>query len=307
MRVCQVFLGYNLFIMNRFVRSWVIIGAAIGFSVAAILLVAYKQHNATEEYSRHRAEHCATLSTASEDKKGCQEEGKSARDYLPWGYILVSWPEGITTWAIILTGVAIAWQSHETRRSAKATEISTIQAGRAYAVARNREKPRVSVTVDDTDLGHPTPFVNITVKYSCPTDAWIKAVHRTAVVRKKGDFPKGELIERLWKSLQTTKEDKRTITHFHSELYSVFISGKSGAYRMSKTTLDEFAAGEVVIVLAVRVLFDDVYGWRDFMFTSVCEASPLYDLNGQQNRNWIDGPEDLNWDKQQTDYGPNPN
>jgi hypothetical protein len=43
-----------------------------------------------------------------------------------WWFPLVAWPGGITTWAIILTLIAIVWQSYETRRSVAATKRSII-------------------------------------------------------------------------------------------------------------------------------------------------------------------------------------
>jgi len=101
--------------MLSFLR-W-IVGAAIAFGT--ITLVAYEQHSDTEKYKRHREEYCAAFTTSTEQKEACTEEGASARDYLPWGYNLVSWPEGITTWAIIFIGFAIVWQSWEARKSAE--------------------------------------------------------------------------------------------------------------------------------------------------------------------------------------------
>jgi hypothetical protein len=106
-------------------REWVIIGAAIGFSIAAILFVAHKQHRATQEYKAHREEYCSSLGSNTPDQtKECREEGNSASDYLPWGYNLISWPEGITTWAIIFTGFFIALQALETHKAAEATRDS---------------------------------------------------------------------------------------------------------------------------------------------------------------------------------------
>lgn len=86
--------------------------------------MAYKQHDASERYKRNRAEYCSTLVGTAEQKKSCTEETASARDYLPWGYELVAWPEGIGAWVLILTGAAIGWQSWETRKSAQAARDS---------------------------------------------------------------------------------------------------------------------------------------------------------------------------------------
>jgi hypothetical protein len=76
--------------------------------------VSYKQHDAAEKYKRHRQEYCSSLTGSAEQKKACTEEGTSARDYLPWWYALIAWPEGIGAWAVIATGLAIVWQSWAT-------------------------------------------------------------------------------------------------------------------------------------------------------------------------------------------------
>ena len=80
--------------------------AAIVFG--AIVFVAYKQHYTREKYEAKRQEACIALSITSEQKYSCYKEAQSRHDYLPWGYILVAWPEGITTWAIIATVLVIA-------------------------------------------------------------------------------------------------------------------------------------------------------------------------------------------------------
>jgi hypothetical protein len=49
-----------------------------------------------------------------------QENAKDAKWYPPRWYRLVTWPEGITTWALMLTLLAIAEQTKETAKAAKA-------------------------------------------------------------------------------------------------------------------------------------------------------------------------------------------
>lgn len=104
-----------------------IVGAAIGLAIGTIFFVAYKQHCAAEKYKAHREQYCAALMVSAEQKKACAEEGAGARDYLPWGYNLVAWPDGITTWAIIFTGFVIAWQAWETRDSIRLQEAAMEQ------------------------------------------------------------------------------------------------------------------------------------------------------------------------------------
>jgi hypothetical protein len=134
-------------------NRWTVIGAAIGFSVATVLFVTYKQHRAAEKYKAHREEYCSSIPATAEQKKTCKEEGASARDYLPWGYELIRWPEGITTWAIIATGFVIGWQSWETRNAARAANLNAqavINAERALVLI---ETEKVTST-DRASKGH---------------------------------------------------------------------------------------------------------------------------------------------------------
>ncbi len=114
-------------------RYWLI--GAITF-IIGVLFVAHEQHRATEKYKAHRAEYCATLSASTEQKKACEEEGASAKDYLPWWYVLVAWPDGIAAWGLLLTLGAIAWQAVETRRAAGASADSAKAALEQAKIAR---------------------------------------------------------------------------------------------------------------------------------------------------------------------------
>lgn len=113
-------------------RFW-IIGATVVF--AAILFVSHKQQDAASKYKAHRAEYCAAFSPTKVQKEACIEEKANAQDYLPWGYKLFVWPDGIATWAIILTGFAIAWQSSETSNAAAAARDSANAAYGSVAFA----------------------------------------------------------------------------------------------------------------------------------------------------------------------------
>ncbi len=93
--------------------------------VGTVLFVASKQHAAAGKYEAERQKGCAQSFPApweAEQQEACKHERDSSVNYLPWWYVLVAWPEGITVWAIIGTGFVIAWQSNETRRAAKSAE-----------------------------------------------------------------------------------------------------------------------------------------------------------------------------------------
>lgn len=117
-------------------------GAAL--VVGTIVLVARQQHTASEKYEAAREERC-TRSFPLDPKKqdACKHERDSGQNYLPWGYILVAWPEGITVWAIIGTGFVIAWQSNETRRAANAAQTSADAALKTVQAMIDSERPWV--------------------------------------------------------------------------------------------------------------------------------------------------------------------
>jgi hypothetical protein len=133
------------------------IGAALLLGCAAIVVgvsfVASKQQTAAEKYHRHRKEYCAGMrSFTPEQEKACEEEADSSGDYLPWGYKLVAWPEGIATWAFLATLGAIIWQAVETRRAARATAdaASATYGSVAYAEAqfhlmKEKERGRLDI------------------------------------------------------------------------------------------------------------------------------------------------------------------
>jgi len=163
-------------------RHWI-----IGFMgcVTFVSFMAYQQHRAADKYKNHRAEYCSALTATAEQKEACIEERTSARDYLPWGYELFSWPEGITTWAIILTGFAIAWQSYETRKAAESMVIGTkanIEAQRARVVIEN--------TIDKLSHGS-EPFkwsFDFSAKNMGPTEADVFEICECTEVLSRADF-----------------------------------------------------------------------------------------------------------------------
>ncbi|MGB8887048.1 MAG: hypothetical protein WCC87_10020 [Candidatus Korobacteraceae bacterium] len=82
--------------------------------------------------------------SAKTDEKHLQKDVSDTAGYGPSWYGFFRWPNGTTTWAIILTLLAIAEQTRQTARAAKATEDS-VESGkltakqqlRAYVSARS--------------------------------------------------------------------------------------------------------------------------------------------------------------------------
>lgn len=115
-------------------KWWII---AVLLCAIGIPFMAYQKHGATKQYRDNRATYCAAFMSSEDQKIACEEEKASADDYLQWGYELFEWPDGITAWAIIATGFAIAWQSSETRKAAKTSRDAIILQHRPKIVVRS--------------------------------------------------------------------------------------------------------------------------------------------------------------------------
>jgi hypothetical protein len=92
--------------------------------------MACEEHQASDKYKRQCQERIAAIAPASDQKASCADECKDPKDYMPWWYVLIAWPEGITTWAILFTLGAIIWQAVETRKAAEATKRSVKDAAK---------------------------------------------------------------------------------------------------------------------------------------------------------------------------------
>jgi hypothetical protein len=73
------------------------------------------------------------------------QDAQTGKHQPQWWYKLVSWPEGITAWAILLTLCAICWQSWETRRAAGASNKSVDAALSSIQAFINSERPWIKV------------------------------------------------------------------------------------------------------------------------------------------------------------------
>ena len=121
--------GYKFYmLLKRLLRQvasilpWVIGCAVI---VGAIVLVARQHHAATEKYEAAREERCASsFPFDSEKQETCKHERDGPGNYLPWGYELVAWPEGITAWLLLATLGGIFWQAKSTQQSVDAVRRS---------------------------------------------------------------------------------------------------------------------------------------------------------------------------------------
>jgi hypothetical protein len=96
--------------------AWIVGGC---FVIGAIVFVASQQHAAAKKYETEREKRCTSAFPLNPEKQdACKHERDSGSDYLAWWYVLFTWPEGITVWALLLTLCVIMYQSYHTRRAA---------------------------------------------------------------------------------------------------------------------------------------------------------------------------------------------
>ena len=132
---CQSFLGYNYRIMTK--RGVFKILLPVLVVVGAIASMAYEEKQATIKYQRACEEHVSqVLAGNGENDKARANECKDAKDYMPWWYVLIAWPEGMATWGLLFTLGAILWQSYEARR---ATDSQ-----------RNKDRARLDIRIADS-------------------------------------------------------------------------------------------------------------------------------------------------------------
>lgn len=103
-----------------------------------------------QETRQQYQEKCTQLNagTASPSTHGedCDKGADDAARHLPRWYRVFSWPEGITTWAILLTLFAIAEQTNETRRAATAAIDAAQAAQRTIDLTMHTQRGRIAIS-----------------------------------------------------------------------------------------------------------------------------------------------------------------
>jgi hypothetical protein len=111
--------------------------------VGAIVLVTTKYQPADDQGTFQGKDEAQLAQPSPAEHPNAEKEKKKSGKKSPWWYEFVTWPGGITTWAILLTLEAIGGQSYETYRSAKAAArgIEIQEKGqRAWLVIRSAMK-----------------------------------------------------------------------------------------------------------------------------------------------------------------------
>jgi hypothetical protein len=169
-----MFLGYNFSTMKRY---WPLV-------VIVLMLAAVIGMSQYADSAKHRYEESARQAKAAPIAKNNDgNTAKNANDaYKPpvWAKF-VTWPEGVGAWALILTLLAIAWQSIETSKSADAA----IDGNRAWILAELvwfLEKPQRYQT-EAYSVGQSEPIHTITanVQLICKNEGrcpvWVDSIY----------------------------------------------------------------------------------------------------------------------------------
>jgi len=167
MCACQVFLGYNYGIMWNKLRIPIITVLAV---TAVILMVCrYQGYDQNGEKYKAQCMKDGPSATAVETLVCTIEhsqEAQQSNNGVAWWHKLLTWPEGITGWLLMLTMVAVGWQAWETRKAADASQSqSTEMAKQVIAMntqnknARDRDRANFTILkVDQPELLAPYKF-----------------------------------------------------------------------------------------------------------------------------------------------------
>ena len=99
--------------------------STIAFQWIAVAIIFGCAFYVSQQY-QHATEYCqekATKGRPSPHKENPDKCAEDAEKHFPSWYRLFSWPEGIGTWAILLTLLVISEQTNQTRRSAEVSEL----------------------------------------------------------------------------------------------------------------------------------------------------------------------------------------
>lgn len=149
----QVFLCYNFSAMieraNRF--KYV---AAIVLLIGMTVFVAFQDEHAAQDGATQSANADKSVPLTKDEAGHTKGNVGNAERHAPSWYGFFRWPDGTTVWAIIMTLLAIAEQTRQTRRSAEATE-KTLRHMQEASIQWVELEP--DGTIVKTETGQPIP------------------------------------------------------------------------------------------------------------------------------------------------------
>ena len=100
--------------------KWLLIFMGVSTLAVTIALVVCKDERTREDERRASAKLTAPPATGQSQGNDTANQGCDCTAKSPCWYILLTWPEGMTVWVVILTFAVIGWQADETRKAATA-------------------------------------------------------------------------------------------------------------------------------------------------------------------------------------------
>jgi hypothetical protein len=134
--------------MLRHIMFWkYVVAVAVIFGCARYVSEHYQRSaQQCEDKAAQIYPRISSPSMNAEYANNCKDEAE--RSFPRW-YRLFSWPEGITTWAVLLTLIVVAEQTRETSRSAEEAKNAAVAAARGVDATINAERAWIIATIEN--------------------------------------------------------------------------------------------------------------------------------------------------------------
>jgi len=144
-------------------------GIAIVVILGCSVYVSRQDQKARCQYQQKCTQLNASAVSPSAQHEDCDKGAENIARHLPRWYRVFGWPEGITTWAILLTLLVIAEQTAQTRRAAFAAEDAAKAANQSAGAQMDADRAWILAKV----IGSPEePLTGNLFKGITPGIAW---------------------------------------------------------------------------------------------------------------------------------------
>ncbi len=206
---------------------------------------------------------------------------------------LVSWPEGITAWAILLTLGAIIWQAWETRKAAKGASASADAAIIQIKTMKDRERARLSIfTVFTPVLGYNTRTaigeipLKITMLVINDGNSWAFNIRGEGHfdIEKTIDSPEVSVSDESldWYRLNMPATIRSVGKESQTEIFVTHMpDSKRDSYMIDVKTADALRSGALTLKIGGEISYEDAFGDKHktpFLY--------LWDVNGYEGLTW---------------------
>jgi hypothetical protein len=174
------------------------------YPIAALLVlggcvfVSRQDQETRDKYEQKCSQFNASAIPPTRHQEDCEEGAEDAARHLPRWYRIFGWPEGITTWAILLTLMAIAEQTNQTRRAADAgadaanAAYGSVRFAEAqFELMKEERRARISIKAIGIQVQDPGSelwnlVTNIEIRNLGQTRAFIKRTSGEFAIRLEG-------------------------------------------------------------------------------------------------------------------------